>query len=124
MQVSGTTVGDGQSALTFPAGTKLRPLRDQIVIKVADWRPSKTIEVAGHQRKPERGAVVAVGPGTRPWRYNQDRSRRRESKAFRPTDVKVGDEVQIEPNRPHTWLLIDNELHIICREEDVAGIVL
>jgi len=122
MRVEGVTVGDGQSALTFPAGTQFRPLRDKIVIKVADWRPSKTIEVAGHHRKPERGCVVAVGPGTYPWIYNSDRSKRRESKAFRPTDVKVGDDVQIEPNRPHIWFLVDNELHVICREEDVAGI--
>ena len=93
------------------------------------WQPSGTIQIAGdRQRTRRRGTVVAIGPGVRPWRYNRDRSKRWESKAFRATDVKVGDTIELGgPSQDSDWMfpcvLIGNELHVICREEDVTGIV-
>lgn len=107
----------------------LRPLRDQIVVRPLPWDPSRTIQVAGdNNRTLRRGTVVAAGPGTYPWRYNATRSKRWESKAFRPTEVKVGDVVELAgPTQDSNWMfptiLIGNELHIICRDEDVCGVL-
>ncbi len=109
-----------------PAHTTLRPLRDHIVVKPLEWKPSKIIHIAGDSRKPLRGVVVAVGPGVYPWRYNRDRSKRWESRQFRPTEVKPGDTVELGglENDGYSFpqVLIDNELHIVVREQDVCGI--
>ncbi len=107
----------------------LRPLRDQIVVRPLPWEPSRTIQIAGDtHRTLRRGTVVATGPGCYPWKYNRDRSKRWESKAFRKTEVKVGDVVELAgPDQDSDWMhptvMIGNELHIICRDEDVCGIV-
>ncbi len=108
---------------------RLRPLRDQIVVRPLPWKPSRTIQIAGDsQRTLRRGTVVATGPGIHPWRYNATRTKRWESKAFRPTECKVGDVVELAgPTQDESWMhptvLIDNVLHVICRDEDVCGIV-
>lgn len=110
----------------IPAGQTLRPLRDQLIVKRLDWTPSKIIQVAGDTRKTLRGVVVAAGPGCYPWRYNADRSKRWQSRALRKTEVKVGDIVQLGGLEANGYgfpeVIIDNELHIICREEDVCGV--
>ena len=110
----------------LPPGTKLRPLRDQIIVKPLAWEPSKTIQIAGDTRKPLRGTVVAVGPGCYPKRYNRDRSKTWDSKAFRRTEVKVGDMVELGGLELGGYrfqqVVMDNELHVICREEDVTGV--
>jgi co-chaperonin GroES (HSP10) len=115
-----------KSTDVIPQGQTLRPLRDHLIVKRLDWEPSKTIQVAGDTRKTLRGVVVAAGPGCYPWRYNSDRSKRKPSAAFRKTETKVGDIVQLGGLEAHGYgfpeILIDNELHIICREEDVCGI--
>ncbi len=114
----------------FVAPTEtLRPLRDQIVVRPLPWNPSRTIQIAGDaNRTRRRGTVVATGPGCYPWRYNADRSKRWLSKAFRKTEVKVGDIVELAgPDKDSDWMfptvMIGNELHVVCREEDVCGIV-
>lgn len=111
----------------LPQGTRLRPLRDHILIKPLEWQPTKIIHIAGDKRRPLRGTVVAVGPGCHPWRYNADRSKRWPSRAFRRTEVKVGDTVELGgleiDGYSFPQVLIGNELHIICREEDVAAVV-
>ncbi|MDE2104108.1 MAG: hypothetical protein KGL39_43120 [Patescibacteria group bacterium] len=105
---------------------KLRPLRDQIIVRPLQWEPSRTIQIAGDTRGTLRGEVVAVGPGTYPWCYSKDRSKRWESKQFRPTQVKVGDIVELGGLEIDGYLfqkiVIGNELHVICREEDICGI--
>lgn len=125
MNVSGVRLE--RKADLIPAEAKIRPLRDHIIVKPLDWEPSKIIALAGSQRKTLRGIVVAVGPGTRPWRYNKDRSKRWESKAFRPCDTKVGDVIELgglEINGySFTEFLWGTERHLICREEDVCGVV-
>lgn len=118
----------GRKASDFIAsGQTLRPLRDQLVVKPLNWEPSKIIQIAGDTRKPLRGTVVAAGPGVYPKRYNQDRSKSWDSKAFRPTEVKVGDTVELGGLEINGYsfpqVIIDNELHIMCREEDVCGVV-
>lgn len=108
---------------------RLRPLRDQIVVRPLPWTPSRTIQIAGDtQRTLRSGTVVATGPGVHPWRYNHNRSKRWLSKAFRPTAVKVGDVVHLGgPTQDSDWMfptiIMDGALHIICRDEDVCLIV-
>jgi len=109
------------------AHERLRPLRDHIIVKPLNWEPSRVIIVAGDKRKPLRGVIVAVGPGCYPKRYNKDRSKTWDSTAFRRTEVKVGDTVELGGLEIDGYLfptvMIGNELHVIAREEDVAGIV-
>jgi co-chaperonin GroES (HSP10) len=111
----------------LPADTKLRPLRDHIVVKPLKWEPSKIIEIAGDKRKPLRGVVVAVGPGCYPKLYNKDRSKTWDSRQFRPCDVKVGDTVELGGLEIDGYLfpkiVIGNEVHVLCREADVAGVL-
>lgn len=110
---------------TFSKETTVRPLRDGILVKVTAWTPSKILEVEYHG-KPLRGVVVRTGPGCYPKRYNRDRSRTWDSKAFRRCEVKVGDTVELGGlelrGYDFTQVLIGNELHVLCREEDVVGI--
>jgi co-chaperonin GroES (HSP10) len=106
----------------------LRPLRDQIIVKPLAWEPSRVIEIAGNKRKALRGVIVAAGPGCYPKRYNKDRSKSWDSTQFRPLQVKVGDVVELGGLEIEGYsfpqILIGNELHVIAREEDVAGVVL
>ncbi len=109
------------------ADERLRPLRDQLIVKPLEWEPSQVIVVAGSKRKPLRGVVVAVGPGCYPKLYNKDKSKSWESKAFRACEVKVGDVVELGGLEIDGYLfpqvLIGNERHVICREADVCGVL-
>ncbi len=124
MQASGVRLERNKTDV-IAAGETLRPLRDQIIVKPLNWQPSKILAVVSHA-KPLRGIVTAVGPGCYPWRYNADRSKRWASKAFRPTQVKVGDTVELGGleigGYSFPQVVIGGETHIICREEDVTGI--
>lgn len=125
MEQSGVRLESKRNEIIAATET-LRPLRDQIVVRPLPWEPSRTIQIAGDtHRTRRRGTVVATGPGCYPWRYNSDRSKRWSSKAFRKTEVKVGDTVELAgPSQDSDWMfptvLIGNELHVICREEDVC----
>jgi co-chaperonin GroES (HSP10) len=118
---------DTQPLCTLAAGTQLRPLRDQILVKALEWKPSKVIAIAGYQGHTLRGVVVSTGPGCYPKRYNASRSKTWDSKAFRRTETQVGDIVELGglENKGYDFLrlMIGNELHIMCRDEDVVGIV-
>jgi co-chaperonin GroES (HSP10) len=107
---------------------RIRPLRDYIVVKPLEWNPSRTIQIAGNTRRTLRGTVVAVGPGCYPKVYNRDRSKCWLSKAFRRTQVRAGDVVELGgleiDGYSFPTISIGNETHIICREEDVCGVVL
>lgn len=114
----------------FPAGTKLRPLRDQIVVKPLDWEPSKIIMIAGDRRKPLRGEVVFVGPGQRQKKYWRDakghRHKMGETGTVIPTQVKPGDVVELGGLEIDGYLfptiIIGTEPHLICQEQDVCYI--
>lgn len=112
----------------IPTTQRIRPLRDYIVVRPLEWEPSRTIQIAGNARRTLRGTVTAVGPGCYPKRYNRDRSKTWDSKAFRRTQVRVNDVVELGgleiDGYSFPQILIGNELHIICREEDVCGVVL
>lgn len=123
----------------LPREVTLRPLRDQIVVKPLDWKPSKTIEIAGNKRKTLCGIVTAVGPGAylRHYYYRTLPDGRRERYAVKETDkrvpiqVKVGDRVELGglsdedgdyDGYAFQEIVIGTEKHVICQEKDVVGI--
>ncbi len=116
------------------ADQSIRCLRDHMIIEPLPVEHSKFIDVIEHI-KPLRGIVRAVGPGHYPRKYDHpDKHRRTKmwlSKKFRPTETKVGDIVELG-NFYHDGkafgytfpqIIWGGKLHIICREEDVCGIV-
>jgi len=111
----------------------LRMLGDRILVKPMEWDASRVIHAIRYGR-PVRGRVVAVGPGCYPNRY---RTGKRDGKPWRksyatkifiPTEVKPGDIVEVgglnvfdgKGYFPLWEGLIDNELHLIYSEKDVA----
>jgi len=127
MESSGVRI-ESKRHEVIPATERIRPLRDYIVVRPLEWEPSRTIQIAGNTRRTLRGTVTAVGPGCYPKRYNRDRSKSWDSKAFRRTQVRVNDVVELGgleiDGYSFPQILIGNELHILCREEDVAGVVI
>lgn len=111
-----------------PQGT-IRPLRDNVLVKVLDLQLSDTL-IAEWVGKPVRGVVVAAGPGRYPnvhkkgqrdgkdWRSVED------SPQFRPTEVKVGDIVELGGfdigGYAFTQIMVDNQLHLMVSEQDIA----
>jgi hypothetical protein len=118
----------------LPAGTKLRLLRDRILVRPLDWEPSRIISVVRRGR-PVRGVVVAVGPGRllRRYRPHPTDSRKRtyvDTARFIPTELGPGDIVELGGLNAYDGqgynfpqVMIGNELHLICQEQDVAGVV-
>jgi co-chaperonin GroES (HSP10) len=113
----------------FPEGTKLRMLRDQMLVEPKDQAYSAIIYCINND-KPMRGIVRAIGPGHYPKKYNGPKGKRIkswDSKHFQPTEVKVGDIVELGGLQYGGYsfqtVYIGNVLHLICREADVAGIV-
>ena len=131
--VRGKRIGNETSSYVS-ASESIRPLRDQIVLEPLEWEPSKVIRVAYFGR-PLRGRVKAIGPGRYELKYNGPKGKRTKSwlgNCFIPTEVKVGDVVELGGLGLGT-----NELrgyafqtfiwgvkeHIICREGDVTMVV-
>ena len=103
----------------------MRPLRDGIVIKPLPVRLSKIIN--SERTGSFRGTVLAVGPGEYPNIYNADRSKVRRSKCFRPTEIKVGDIVELggqEHDKGYAFphFLLNGEDVILASEKDVAAV--
>jgi hypothetical protein len=83
----------------------LRMLQDRLLIKPLDWNGEQVHGadsriIVMRDGRPVRGTVVAVGPGRHPFirkgRTNDGRHTRVEvSKRFQPTEVKVGDVVEL-----------------------------
>lgn len=113
---------------------QIRPLHDYIVVEPLPIEHSKLLLVV-EEIKPVRGVVKAVGPGHFPLRYDHPDKHRRtkmwRSKTFQPTQVKVGDivelgSVQLEGRYvgySFQQIYWGNTMHIMCREADVSGIV-
>lgn len=126
-----TGVTFANSSDILPAGTKLRMLRDRILLRPLDWKPSTCIEVV-RQGRPLRGVVAAVGPGRLYRRYkpHPTDSRKRtytENGHFIRTEVKVGDVVELGGLNVYDGLgynfpqvTIGTETYLICQEQDVA----
>ena len=87
----------------------IRPLADRVLIEPA---PAEETTVSGiiipdtAQEKPQRGVVVAVGPG----------------KPDEPTTVKVGDTV-LYGKYSGTDLQIEGKDYMIMRESDILAFV-
>ena len=117
--------------LTFiGADQGIRPLRDTIVLEPLDVVYSRYIFI-DRRTKPLRGRVLAVGPGTYPKKYDHPEKHKRtktwDSKAFRPTEVKPGDEVELGGGEIDGYAFEQfwwgDKLCLWCTERDVAGIV-
>lgn len=113
--------------------SQLRMRGDRLLVRPLKWEPSKIIEVVRHGR-PLRGEVIAVGPGIYPVskRVNLSDGRRRVefSRHFRPTEVRVGDVVELGGlnifdgnGYQFTEVLVGAETMLICTERDVAGVI-
>jgi chaperonin GroES len=63
------------------------------------------------KEKPQKGNVIAVGPG----RVTDDGKRQ-------PLEVKVGDTILFD-KYSGSKIKIDDEEHLIIREEDILGII-
>lgn len=93
---------------------KLKPLQDRIVVEAA----AKEEKTAGGiilpdtaQEKPQRGKVLAVGPG-----------KRLDSGQIAPVDVKVGDFV-LYGKYSGTEVTVDASDYVILRAEDILAVV-
>lgn len=119
------------SADILPAGTKLRMLRDRLLLRPLDWEPSKIITVVRSGR-PLRGEVVAVGPGRLYRRYkpHPTDSRKRtyvETGHFIPTQVRPGDIVELGGLNAYDGqgynfpqITIGTETFLLVQEQDVC----
>ena len=129
----GVRIGNETSDL-IPESARIRPLRDQIILEPLEWSPSNVIRVA-YTGRPVRGVVKAIGPGRYPLKYNDRKGKRTKSwlgKHFIPTEVKVGDIVELGGIELGTGalrgyafqsFLWGTKEHLICSERDVTGIV-
>lgn len=93
---------------------KLQPLQDRIVVEAA----AKEEKTAGGiilpdtaQEKPQRGKVLAVGPG-----------KRLDSGQLAPIDVKEGDHV-LYGKYSGTEVTVEGTDYIILRADDILGVV-
>ena len=93
---------------------KIRPLADRILVKREE--PSETVRGGiiipdTAKEKPQEGKVVAAGPG----RLDDDGKRV-------PLEVKKGDRI-LMGKYAGTEVKIDDEEHLIMREDDVLAII-
>ena len=93
---------------------KFRPLHDRVVVK----RLEDDVKTAGGiiipdtaKEKPQRGEVIAVGPGARD-----------ESGKVNTLEVKVGDRV-LFGKWSGTEVKIDGEDLLIMKESDILGVI-
>ena len=118
-----------KSATSIPRDYKIKALRDYLIVEPMDTVYSAIIDVI-LETKPMKGIVKAVGPGVYPKKYNHpDKAKRTkmwESSIFKPTEVKVGDIIELGGYQYGGYsfqtFYWGNTLHLICREEDVVGI--
>ncbi len=92
----------------------LTPLEDRIVVRIGvmeERTPGGLIIPGTVTSQPDRGQVMAKGPG-----------RRDKKGRLRPLDVEVGDTV-VFPQYTGTTITISGEDFLIMREDDVLGVV-
>lgn len=111
----------------------LRLLGDRMLVKPLDIHWSEHV-IAVRKGRPVRGQVISVGKGEHPKRYQKDSIGNRKSytlsQRFRPTEVKVGDIVELGGlnqfdglGYQFTEVIYNGEKHLICSEKDVAAVV-
>jgi hypothetical protein len=126
--VAGTRIGN-ESSEVIPESSSLRPILNQIIIEPLEWRPSDIISVV-YRGRTLRGKVKAVGPGKYGWKYDGRKGKRTKrwlSKHFVPTQVKVGDIVELGglelEGYLHKTFIWGTKEHVVCTEDDVAAIL-
>lgn len=128
VQVKGRSAVLSHDSLTdVPADKQIRCLRDWMVVQPLDIEHSAVLFVVDSTR-PVRGIVKAVGPGCYPKRYDHPDKHKRtkmwSSKSFQPTEVKVGDVVELGGadlgGYAFQTIRWGDVMHILCREEDVS----
>ena len=93
---------------------KIKPLQDRVIVKrIEEEEKSKggIIIPDTAKEKPQEGRVVAVGKG-----------KLDENGKITPMDVKVTDRV-LFGKYSGTEINIDDEEHLIMREEDILGVI-
>lgn len=92
----------------------IRPLHDRVVVKrlAAETMVGGILIPDNAAEKPEKGEVLAVGPGKR----SEDGS------AFWGCTVKVGDKVLFGKYSGQTVKLDGDEI-LVMREEDILGVI-
>jgi chaperonin GroES len=93
---------------------KFRPLKDRVLVRYSDEPQKSTGGIFipdTAKEKPQKGEVVAVGPG----RVSDDGT-------VQKMDVKEGDAVLFD-KYSGSKIRIDEEEHLIIREEDILGII-
>jgi chaperonin GroES len=101
---------------------KIRPLNDWVVLEEAETeeRTAGGIiipEVA--KERPQRGTVVAVGPGA--FKTDMRKGKAKGEKKFIPTVVKTGEEVLFEKYMAKEFETADRKITMV-REEYILGI--
>jgi chaperonin GroES len=92
----------------------IRPLQDRVILKRLE---EEKMTASGlyipetAKEKPQRGEIVAAGPG-----------KRSEDGKVSPLDVKVGDQVLFS-KYAGTEVKVDGEEYLIMREDDIVGVV-
>lgn len=112
--------------LTFiPADTKIRPLRDQMIVEPVDVIHSRIL-IVPPGGDPVRGICRAIGPGHYRKQYDSSDKHKRtkvwEGMQFIPTEVKIGQTVLLDPHLKYEQFYWGDRLHIHCRQEEVCGI--
>lgn len=94
---------------------KIKPLADRVVVKRLDEEEAKSpggiIIPDTAKEKPQKGIVVAVGPGKLDEKGNRI-----------PMEVKVGDKV-IFAKYAGSEVKIGGEEYLIMREDDILAVV-
>ena len=122
------------STTYVPPDEGIRPLHDYIIVEPLGVDHSTVLLVIEHT-KPLRGLVKAVGPGHYPLCYDHPEKSKRtkmwRSKTFQPTQIKVGDVVELGAVKidgrmagySFQQILWGSKMHLICREADVSGVI-
>ncbi len=91
------------------ANVKIKPLADRVLVEAAaaeDKTAGGIIIPDTAKEKPQKGTVVAVGPG----------------KKDEPMTVKIGDNV-LYGKYAGTEITIDGENYLIMRESDIVAVI-
>ena len=94
---------------------QLKPMHDHLVVKAAGKEEQSKSGIilpdTLNKEKPERGKVIAVGPG-----------KRMETGQLAPMGVKIGDVVLFKKYAPDE-IKIDKQEYLIISESDVLAII-
>ncbi|MFN3301623.1 MAG: co-chaperone GroES [Patescibacteria group bacterium] len=97
------------------ANLKIKPLNDKVIVKPIQederTRAGIVLPDTAEKEKPEKGEVVAVGPG-----------KLLENGQRAPMSVKVGDKVIFKKYSPDE-IKIDKEEFLVIEESDIIGII-